>query len=144
MRTSASLLSLSLLAACVSPVLAQEPPASGWLYVGRVAEGGRFTAAPSVDAKASTVTAGKVTRLQLARDAALSTGDECTRLKPEDLRAPSAEDLNRPMPLLRAGPVTVEASAECPSAGKGKLVYAKVSVPKDRVRYASLAELGRR
>ena len=148
MRTSVFLLSLSAFAASIAPVAAQQDaPASAWVYVGRVAEDGRFTAGPAIDAKATAVNSGKVARVQLAHDAALSTNDECSQVKPEDLRAPTDEDLRKQHPLLKADPRTplnVQATSECRSAGKGRLLYAKVAVQPDRVRYATLAELTKR
>lgn len=119
-------------------------PATGWVYAGRISDGGAFQAGPRVDAKITNVSGGKLTRLQLKYDApVVGNGNDCTRTNVADAPLPTAEDLQRIQVLLRADPVAplnVLETAECPSIGNGKFIYARIAIPKDRVRFAKFSD----
>ncbi|MBI5899785.1 MAG: hypothetical protein HZB40_11210 [Rhodocyclales bacterium] len=123
----------------------QDIPTSGWIFVGRFSEGGTFTPGPRVDPKETIASKGKLVRLQIRYDAPIvSDGESCVRTQLSDFQPPSADDLKRIQVLLRAepyAPLKVLATAECPSAGKGKWLYAKIEILKDRVRFAKFSEI---
>lgn len=128
------------------PGLSEVPlPESGWLTVGYVSESGAFFPSARIDGKKTVVTSGKLMQLQLKYDAhVMSTGFDCVKTDVADFRPPSPEALQQVQLLLRAEPyepLKILDTSECPSAGKGKTLYAKIPVTKDRVRFAKFSEL---
>jgi hypothetical protein len=122
-----------------------EIPKTGWIYVGRLSEGGTFTPGPRIDPKETVTSKGKLVRLQIRYDAPIvSDGESCVRTQLSDFQPPSADDLQRIQVLLRAepyAPLKVLVTAECPSAGNGKWLYAKIEIAKDRVRFVKFSEI---
>jgi hypothetical protein len=120
-------------------------PDAGWLYIGRLAQGGGWTAGPRIDAAGTRLDGERVTRVQLRADAAvLQNGDECTRSKLEEIHPPTDAERQTLQLLLAPNatrPLEVLATATCPSAGQGKWVYAKVRIPKDDVKFTKFEAL---
>jgi hypothetical protein len=120
-------------------------PQSGWLYVGRISEGGAFTPGPRIDAAGTKVDGKRVIKVQLKAEApVMQNGDDCVRKKLEDIHPPTQQDLDALQLLLAPNPTTsldVSDTVSCPSIGNGQWLYAKVKITPADVKFVKFASL---
>ncbi len=128
--------------------LSPQVPQSGWLYVGRVGENNSFLPGLSINSKQTRIIAGKLVELHLKSDAViLGNGDECIRTAMDDIHPPTQEEKESIEFLLSPNPKTpleVLTTAECPSKGGGKWLYAKVRLSKEDVKFMKFGDLLKR
>lgn len=129
-------------------VVAPHVPQMGWLYVGRIAEDKSFLPSMSIDQGRTKIVAGKLTEVQIKGDAILlGNGDECVQTAMEDIHPPTAEEKESIEFLLSPNPksqLEIVSTAECPSKGGGKWLYARIRVPKDDVKFVKFGDLLKR
>ena len=90
----------------------------------------------------------KVVRLQIRVDSpVVENGDECVRKTLEEMHPPTAAELQSVQVLLSPKPgypLDVLATADCPSKGNGKWLYAKVRISKGDVKFVKFETLLKR
>ncbi len=126
--------------------LERQLPSTGWVYVGYMPAGAALVPGDRIDPAGLAYQAGKLNALVLKRDAAVSTnGDDCTRTDLANAPIAGPDARSRQLAIVRAAPepLSVTRTAECTVRGGGKVVFAEVDVPENRVRFAELAVLQR-
>lgn len=131
--------------------LAERVPSEGWLYVGYYNEDWRLVrpysrigTASGVHVSGSLASGGRIEEIVLKHDApVVSDGDDCSRPDVADVKmpGPDAKDIEYAIVGASEQPIKVLMTVACKAAGNGRQVYAKVAVPKDRVRFARLAQV---
>lgn len=120
-------------------------PQMAWIYVGLITENKSFQPGLSIDPSRTKIEAGKLAELQINADAILlGNGNECVRTAMEDIHPPTADERESIKFLLSPNPrnsLEVMSTAECPSKGGGKWLYAKIQVPKDDVKFVKFGDM---
>jgi hypothetical protein len=126
-------------------------PSEGWLYVGYYGEDGvlrrpysRIASADGIHTERAPGNQIRVSGIVLKFDAPVVTdGNDCTKPDVSQVKVPdpNAEDISYAIVGASAQELKVLATATCPAAGRGYELYARIVVPKDRVRIATLSNL---
>lgn len=123
----------------VQPVL----PASAWVTVGRLTESGQLQPAARIDAKGTAIERGEVRRVALRQAAIVRDQDDCTRTDIANVTAPSAQELQRVVMLLKQDTYEATETHSCPSIGGGRMLSARIAVTADRVRLSAFEDAKR-
>lgn len=118
-------------------------PETAWIFVALLNESGRMINLPEsrVDLERVVLSKDKISKLFLKYDApAVDNASDCTVIRVEDYQPPPPQTVHL---LIRADPreeLNVIGATSCPTAGKGKQLYAQIQVPVNRVRFAKSSE----
>jgi hypothetical protein len=119
--------------------LQPELPASAWVTVGRLTEGGQLQPAARIDGVGTRLAHGQVQTLVLRQDAIVHSNRDCTTTALAQARpAPAAELLDVKV-VLKAGSYEAVETYGCPSIGGGRVVAARVALKPADVRLAKFA-----
>jgi len=119
------------------------PPASAWVTVGRLTESGQLQPAARIDARGTTIERGEVRRVALRQAAIVRDQDDCTRTDIANVVAPSAQELQRVVMLLKQDTYEATETHSCPSIGGGRILSARIAVTADRVRLSAFEDAKR-
>lgn len=120
-----------------------ELPETAWIFVGLQNESGHMINLPEsrVDLERVVLSKDKISKLFLKYDApAVDNASSCTVIRIEDYQPPPPQSVHL---LIRANPqeeLSVIGVTSCPTAGKGKQIYAQIQVPANRIRFAKSSE----
>ncbi|MFM8898776.1 MAG: hypothetical protein ACKOF9_02355 [Burkholderiales bacterium] len=121
------------------------PLSSGWLYLGYFNEAGKLgKAASRIDESSIEGQAGKLQNVNIKFDTwVISDGNNCSKPSVEEFVPPAPNGLEISYTIIRAtdAPLRILETVNCPAAGNGKYVWAKVEIPRDRARISSISNL---
>lgn len=138
----------SLLSAGKEAGVYQAIPAAGWIFIGYYGEDGvlrRGSDRIQITDRLRMLDE-KLQEIVLTYDApVVSNGDDCTivdisKVPQVDVNAPERE---RAIVRASFAPLRVLATKACTAIGKGKLLYARIDIPPNRIRLAQLSTIKR-
>lgn len=122
-----------------------KPVSSGWLYLGYFTESGLIgKVADRVDPRSIQSAKTAPTSVRLRHDAwVVSDGDNCTKTDVTQFTPPPEDGKDILYTIVRATsePLKISAISECPAPGKGKYIWAKIDIPAERARIASISKM---
>lgn len=126
--------------------LIQDAPDMGWLYVGIFAANNDAKyISPRISPNGIQRAGGAITGILLKYDTVIvSNGDDCTKTSLKDVPMPDPNAPEREFTIVtpsESKPLEVIKVSECPSIGDGKLIYAQVRIPTERVRFSQLSKI---
>lgn len=127
----------------------QSIPESGWIYVGYYGDDATLKwLSDRLEKTQQVLQSGRdIKEIVLAYDApVVSDGNICNKVDIASVPTPDPNAPEREYTIVRGSPLPLKVLAQirCPAAGKGSMLYAQVSVPKDRIRIAKLSTIVRR